>query len=99
LLVLDGFEHLLAATGLTARQRSMRAVFGHSWYLLTEQEQQVLGALSVLRGSFDEGAAGQAAGALLRELRSLVDKSMLHQASRGRYQRATRGRSPMHSCR
>jgi predicted ATPase/DNA-binding SARP family transcriptional activator len=71
---------------LPARQRSMRAVFDHSWHLLTEREQQVLGALSVLRGSFDEAAAGQVAGASLRELRSLVDKSMLHQASRGRYQ-------------
>jgi tetratricopeptide (TPR) repeat protein len=71
---------------LPARQHSMRTVFDHSWHLLTEREQQVLGALSVLRGSFDEGAAEQVASASLRELRSLGDKSMLHQASMGRYQ-------------
>jgi predicted ATPase len=63
----------------------MRAVFDHSWHLLTEREQQVLGALSVLGGTFDESAARHVAGASLRDLRSLADKSMLYTTVPCRY--------------
>jgi predicted ATPase len=67
------------------RQRSIRAVFDHSWNLLTEGEQAVMQALSVFRGGFDRQAAQQVSGATLRELRVLVDKSLLQRDPTGRY--------------
>ncbi|HSR31205.1 MAG TPA: protein kinase [Anaerolineae bacterium] len=67
------------------RQRSMRAVFDHSWNLLTEREQAVMQALSVFRGGFSREAAHQVADATLHELRSLVDKSLLGRDPAGRY--------------
>ncbi len=67
------------------RQRSMRALFDHSWNLLTEREQAVMQALSVFRGGFTREAAQQVTGASLRELRSLVEKSLLHRDPTGRY--------------
>jgi predicted ATPase/DNA-binding SARP family transcriptional activator len=59
------------------RQRSMRAVFDHSWRLLTEREREVMRALSVFRGDFTRQAAERIAGASLRELKGLADKSMV----------------------
>ncbi len=59
------------------RHRSMRAVFDHSWDLLSEQEQDVFRKLSVFRGGFQRDAAKQIAGASLTVLASLVDKSFL----------------------
>jgi predicted ATPase/DNA-binding SARP family transcriptional activator len=70
---------------LPARQRSMRAVFDHSWDLLAAREQQVLAGLSVFRGGFTLEAARQAAGASLRELRALMDRSLLQRPAAGRY--------------
>ncbi|MCP4517471.1 MAG: tetratricopeptide repeat protein, partial [Delftia sp.] len=70
---------------VSARQRSMRAVFDHSWRLLNEREQEVFQALSVFRGGFTREAAEKVTGATLRELRALVDKSFLHRAG-GRYE-------------
>jgi len=60
------------------RQRSMRAALDHSWHLLTERQQVVLAALAVFRGGFSEEAAGQVAGASLRDLKGLADRSLLH---------------------
>jgi predicted ATPase len=67
------------------RQRSMRAVFDHSWNLLTPRERAVMQALSVFRGGFDRAAAQQVAGATLRDLRALVEKSLLQWDPAGRY--------------
>jgi predicted ATPase len=58
-----------------ARQRSVRAVFDHSWHLLPERERKVFQALSVFRGGFTRHAAKQVVGGSLRGLRSLVNKS------------------------
>ncbi|MCP4589222.1 MAG: hypothetical protein GY842_00620, partial [bacterium] len=69
-----------------ARHRSMRAVFDHSWNLLTERERQVLHGLSVFRGGCTREAAQEITGASLRELMALVRKSLLHRASGGRYE-------------
>lgn len=69
-----------------ARQRSMRAVFDHSWNLLTEQERAVLAALSVFRGGFTHEAAQRVGGASLRDLMALTDQSLLQRASSGRYE-------------
>lgn len=59
------------------RHRSVRAVFEHSWQLLTPEEQAVLARLSVFEGSFDGVAARQVAGASRRLLVSLVGKSLV----------------------
>jgi diguanylate cyclase (GGDEF)-like protein len=68
------------------RHRSIRAVFDHSWSLLTQREREVFRGLSVFRGSFTRQAARQVAGASLRELMALVNKSLLQRVSRERYQ-------------
>ena len=68
------------------RQRSMRAVFDHSYRLLAEREREVLQALSVFRGGFTREAAQRVADAPLRELIALVHKSLLHRMPRGRYE-------------
>jgi predicted ATPase/DNA-binding SARP family transcriptional activator len=69
-----------------ARHRSMRAVFDHSWNLLTARQRAVMEALSVFRGGFTFQAARAVAGASLGELRSLVDRSLVQPAESGRYQ-------------
>jgi predicted ATPase/DNA-binding SARP family transcriptional activator len=71
---------------LPTRQRSLRAVFGHSWTLLGEHERQVLETLSVFRGGFTRGAAQAVAGASLRGLRRLVDQSLVHHTPSSRYE-------------
>jgi predicted ATPase/DNA-binding SARP family transcriptional activator len=59
------------------RHRSLRAVFEHSWGLLSPQEQSALSALAVFRGGFGRRAAEQVAGASLTTLSRLVDKSLV----------------------
>lgn len=70
---------------LPPRHRSMRAVFDHSWQMLTRSEQAVLAQLSVFRGSFDRASAQKVARASLPVLASLIDKSWLQAAASGRY--------------
>jgi len=72
--------------GVPERQRSVRAVFDHSWRLLTDQEQEVLAQLSVFRGGFTRRAVQVVAGATLRELKGLVDKSLLQHTPGARYE-------------
>jgi predicted ATPase/DNA-binding SARP family transcriptional activator len=69
-----------------ARQRSMRAVFDHSWRLLSEPERTVCQQLSIFRGGFSREAAEAVSGASLRLLRTLVDKSLLQRTSTGRFE-------------
>jgi len=66
---------------LPERQRSLRAVFDHSWNLLNERERRVFPRLSVFQGGFTRQAAGQIAGVSLRDLSGLVDKSFLRSTS------------------
>src|SRR5206468_1151551 len=70
---------------LPERHRSIRAVFDHSWNLLTREERQVLQRLSVFRGGFTREAAEQVAGASLGVLSTLVAKSLVHRTADGRY--------------
>ncbi len=74
---------------LSPRHRSLRAVFEHSWQLLSAEQQQVLRQLAVFRGSFSREKAAEVADATLHLLASLVDKSLLqterHAAQRRRY--------------
>ena len=59
------------------RHQSLRAVFEHSWQLLTKKEQGVLKQLSVFRGGFTREAAREVAGADIPTIMSLTDKSLL----------------------
>src|SRR6266545_5842551 len=67
------------------RHRSARAVFEHSWELLTTEEQALFKQLSVFRGGFTFQAAEHIAGATLGTLARLVDKSLLRAERDGRY--------------
>jgi DNA-binding SARP family transcriptional activator/predicted ATPase/Flp pilus assembly protein TadD len=75
-----------------ARHRSVRAVFEHSWHLLTDEERTLLRALSVFRGGFTL----QTATALFTDhesritphaslLASLTAKFLLHHLTPDRY--------------
>ncbi|MBV7330254.1 hypothetical protein KFU94_18800 [Chloroflexi bacterium TSY] len=59
------------------RQRSLRAVFDHSWTLLNQEEQLAFQNLSVFADSFTENAAQQVANVSLFHLISLLDKSLV----------------------
>ncbi len=69
------------------RHRSVRAVFDHSWSLLSQREKEVLRRLSVFRGGFRREAAAVVSGATLPVLARLVDKSLLYMSLEGRYDR------------
>src|SRR5512135_1491354 len=75
----------VSARDMPARHRSMRAVFDHSWKLLTAEERGVLLRLSVFRGGFRREAAEQVAGAELSVLSTLVTKSLIRRSGTGRY--------------
>jgi serine/threonine protein kinase len=71
---------------LPERQQSIRAVFDYSWDLISEDEKQVFMKLSVFRGGFTREAAEFVAGANLRILMSLMNKSLIRRdADSGRY--------------
>jgi predicted ATPase/DNA-binding SARP family transcriptional activator len=83
----DSLDFLAAdLADLPSRQHSMQAVFERSWRLLTSAERALLACLSVFRGGFTREAAEQVAGANLRLLLALVNKSLLQrQAGSGRF--------------
>ena len=59
------------------RHRSLRAIFDHSWSLLSPREQICLSHLSVFRGGIPQDAAAQVAGADASILAALANKSLL----------------------
>ncbi len=59
------------------RHRSLRAVFDYSWALLSPEERKTFLALSVFRGGFTREAAQAVAGASLRGLSILANKSLV----------------------
>jgi predicted ATPase/Tfp pilus assembly protein PilF len=69
------------------RQQSLRAVFEHSWQLLTVKEQELLQRLAVFYGSFSKDAASSVAGSTITLLAVLLDKSLLRSLANGRYDR------------
>lgn len=71
---------------LPDRHRSMRAVFEHSWRLLSAEDQRVLAGASVFRGGFDLEAAREILSASPRHLRSLIDNSLLRQKQSERFE-------------
>lgn len=75
----------MSARDMPSRHRSMRAVFDHSWKLLTEEEQKGLMRLSAFRGGFKREAVQQVTGATLSLLSTLVMKSLVRRSGAGRY--------------
>lgn len=69
---------------LAPRHRSMHAVFDWSWSLLSEEEQRVLSALSLFRGSFTLEAAHAISGAENEVVYALIDHSLIR-FNAGRY--------------
>ncbi|MBC7813006.1 MAG: hypothetical protein H7175_17750, partial [Burkholderiales bacterium] len=59
------------------RHRSVRAVFDHSWQLLTPDERITFTRIAVFRGRFTRQAGQTVTGAGLRQLMALVNKSLL----------------------
>lgn len=74
-----------SARNIPERHRSMRLVMAQSWAALTPDEQTVFKRLSVFRGGFRREAAEIIAGASLRTMAALVDKSFLRLDMTGRY--------------
>jgi len=70
---------------LPERHRSLRAVFDHSWKLLTKAEQQAMLRLAIFRGGCTREAAAQIADAPLPMLLALVTKSLVQRRENGRY--------------
>ena len=69
------------------RQRSVRAVFDASWRLLEANEQRGLLRLAVFAHGFTRDAAEQVAGADLRMMMNLFNKSLVQRlVSTGRYE-------------
>jgi predicted ATPase/transcriptional regulator with XRE-family HTH domain len=67
------------------RHRSLRALFDHSWRLLSPAEQAGLARLSVFRGGFAPEEAAAVASASWPVLVGLVDKSLVMAQANGRY--------------
>jgi predicted ATPase/DNA-binding XRE family transcriptional regulator len=70
---------------IPARHRSIRAVFDHSWRLLTHIEQDVLMRLSVFRSGWTIEEMQAITGGTVFSLRALVEKSLVHTTRAGRY--------------
>jgi predicted ATPase/transcriptional regulator with XRE-family HTH domain len=64
---------------MPARHRSLRAVFDHSWHLMSAEEQAAFAHLGVFRGAFTAESAAQVTGAPLDTLLTLSNKSLLRQ--------------------
>jgi predicted ATPase len=71
---------------LPERQRSLRAVFNHSWRLLSEDEQVVFRRMSLFHGSFSRQAADEVIGANLPVLTALLNKSLVQRTAAGRFE-------------
>ncbi len=62
---------------MPVRHQSLRALFEHSWELLSPQERDGLAKLSVFRGGFAQEQAAVVAGLFWPRLLGLADKSLL----------------------
>ena len=71
---------------MPARHRSLRAIFEHSWNLLTNREKIILQQLSVFRGGIQLETAVQVAQANTSILTTLTDKSLLSKSPSNRYE-------------
>lgn len=67
------------------RHRSIRAVIKHSWSMLDSDEQRIFSEVSVFRNGFTREAGQSVTGANLRQLMSLIDKSLIRREPDGRF--------------
>jgi predicted ATPase/DNA-binding XRE family transcriptional regulator len=67
------------------RHLSLRAILDYSWGLLSTEEQNVLSKLSIFVNGFNRETAQQIAGAPLKVLAALADKSLIHRNQDGYY--------------
>lgn len=67
------------------RHHSLRALFDHSWQLLSPAEQNALAKLSVFHGGFAPEQAAEVAGATWPILLGLVDKSLVETRGDNRF--------------
>ncbi len=74
-----------APLDMPGRHRGLEAVFEYSWKLLDEEGRRALSGLSIFAGEFDPPAASAVADCGLRNLRSLLDRSLLNCPSPGRF--------------
>jgi predicted ATPase/Tfp pilus assembly protein PilF len=82
----DSFDRLVTTMrDVPARHRSLRAVFDHSWALLTPAQQVALPRLALFRGGFTLQAAAAVAQASPALLSSLAAKTLIRAADNGRY--------------
>lgn len=86
--VAGGLDFLTSpARDAPERHRSLRAVFDHSWRLLSEPERAVMRKLAAFRGGFTRDAAAAVADASLPMLLALSNKSLLRTVRAGRFER------------
>ncbi len=67
------------------RHRSIRAVFEHSWKMLTPLEQHALAQLAVFRGGATREAIGTINATKLQTLANLTDKSLVQRDETSRF--------------
>jgi predicted ATPase len=72
-------------TDLPERQRSIRAVFLHSWGLLIPAERQGLQRMAVFKNGASRQALLEVAQTSLSQIANLIDKSFVQRAGQQRY--------------
>ena len=77
------------APDIDPRHRSLRAVFDHSWELLSDEERRILRRLSIFKASFTTPAAQEICNATQLILAIFSDKSLLFHRQDNRYEMLT----------
>jgi predicted ATPase/DNA-binding SARP family transcriptional activator len=72
----------ISMRNMPTRHRSLRAVFDHSWALLTIEEQDAFRQLSVFSGGFSAEAAEHVAGVSIPMLHALANSSLIEPMNR-----------------
>ena len=67
----------ISSPDIAPRQRSLRAVFDHSWRLLSDDERRILRQLSIFSVTFTSHAAEEICSTTFPNLIAFLDKSLL----------------------
>lgn len=82
----ESLDFLVADTrDLPSTQRTLAAVFEHSWRLLQPQEQRLLVKLAIFSGTFQYEAAAEIVGATSLGLKQLINQSLISRVRDNRY--------------